>query len=260
MGLDQQLNHAIIFVLMRYKYTLEIKQMDELSVFKETEIQNKDELLITLKNLQTQYKEDDSVSPAKEKLLACFIEHIESRKFPICDDWWFYQYDFTRFGMTLEMCHCQNIVYDSEDDFTMTVDESLVIVEVQCEMLSVSDFAQLHGVKPVAVRQWIRRGKLRAIQKQGRDWLIASIAEKPARNYKPVLYEWARIDRELYKSFPFLKGVNSIQIKQNSDDKSYFDISLGRRIQMKITSAECERLELALLAINDIEVDESDIY
>lgn len=30
------------------------------------------------------------------------------------------------------------------------------------------------------IRQWLRRGKLRAIKKQGRDWLIASIAEKPS--------------------------------------------------------------------------------
>lgn len=110
------------------------------------------------------------------------------------------------------------------------------------------------------IRQWIRRGKLRAIKKQGRDWLIASIAEKPSRNYKPVRYEWDYIDEVLNKSFPFLKGVNSLQIKQNVDDKSNFDISLGDSIHMTITSAECERLELALLAINDIEVDESEVY
>ena len=39
----------------------------------------------------------------------------------------------------------------------------------------------------------------------------------------------------------------------------YFDISLGGRIDIKLSSVECEKLELALLAINDIEVDESDI-
>lgn len=51
-----------------------------------------------------------------------------------------------------------------------------------------------------------------------------------------------------------------MQIKQNVDDKSNFDISLGDSMHMTITSAECERLELALLAINDIEVDESEVY
>ena len=233
--------------------------MDKLSRFKDAEIQNKDELLIALRDLQKQYIEDDSVSSAKRELLARFIEHIEARKLPGCDDWWFYQYDFTRFGMVLEMCHCENLVYDSEGNFTMTVDESLAVAEVQCDMLSVSDFAFLHKVKPVSVRQWIRRGKLRAIQKHGRDWMIASIAEKPSRNYKPVMYEWGYLDRELYKSFPFLKGVNFLQIKQNADNKSYFDISLGGRIDIKISSVECEKLELALLAINDIEADESDI-
>ena len=74
------------------------------------------------------------------------------------------------------------------------------------------------NVQPVAVRQWIRRGKLRPIQKQGMDWLIASIAAPPTRHYISVIYEWDQIDRELYKMFPYLKGVSTVQITQNIDD------------------------------------------
>ena len=228
--------------------------------FKESEIQNKDDLLYSLWSMYDNFDSDASATELRKELLEKFIKHIEAMKLPRCDDWWFYSYDFTRFGMVLDMCHCAEFVVESEDEFTMTIDEAFTVTEVTCDMVTVAEFAALHHVQPVAVRQWIRRGKLRAIKKQGRDWLIASIAEKPSRNYKPVRYEWDYIDEVLYKSFPFLKGVNSLQIKQNVDDKSNFDISLGDSIHMTITSAECERLELALLAINDIEVDESEVY
>ena len=184
------------------------------------------------------------------------MKHIEAMLLPKCDDWWFYRYDFTRFGMILEMCHCSKFEAESDETTIMTVDESIAIAEVTCDMMSVAEFAHIHNVQPVAVRQWIRRGKLRSIQKQGRDWLIASIAEKPTRHYKSVKYEWDQIDRELYKMFPYLKGVSTVQITQNIDDKALFDLWLGERIQMSIASKEREKLELALLALNDIDVYE----
>jgi len=104
--------------------------------------------------------------------------------------------------------------------------------------------------------QWIRRGKLRAIKKQGRDWLIASIAEKPSRNYKTVRYEWDGMVREMYKEFPFLKGHNTVQISQNIEDKTIFDVLLDGHTGICLSAAECEKLELALLALADIAVCE----
>ncbi len=175
---------------------------------------------------------------------------------PRCDDWWFYSYDFTRFGIVLDMCHCAEFAVEAEDEFTMTIDEAFTITEVTCEMMTVSEFAALHHIQPVAVRQWIRRGKLRAIKKQGRDWLIASISEKPSRNYKPVRYEWDSMDLGMYKDFPFLKGYNTLRISQNIEDKALFDVLLGEHSSMCLSAAECEKLELALLALDDIEVDE----
>lgn len=209
-----------------------------------------------MRALYKQYLCDDSVSYQIEALLFYFIRQIESIEIPECTDWWFYSYNFTRFGIELDMCHCEEIVFESKDIYTMTVDETLTISEIQCKMITVSEFAELHGVQSVTVRQWIRRGKLRAIRKQGRDWLIASIAEKPSRKYKPVTYEWNCIDRALYKTFPFLEGINILQISQNADDKSVYDILLGGRIGLKLTPSECEKLELALLALENVKVEE----
>ncbi len=230
--------------------------IDLLRRFKKNEIQNKDDLLYSLRSMYDNFDSDDSVPKSRKELLEKFIRHIKTMQLPRCDDWWFYSYDFTRFGIALDMCHCAEFVLEAEDEFTMTVDESFTITEVTCKMMTVSEFAALHHVQPVAVRQWIRRGKLRAIKKQGRDWLIASIAEKPSRSYKPVRYEWDYIDNDMYKVFPFLKGYNTVQISQNIEDKTIFDVLLGEHAGIRISVTECEKLELALLAIEGIEVGE----
>ena len=136
----------------------------------------------------------------------------------------------------------------------MTIDEAFTVTEITCDMMTVAEFAALHHVQPVAVRQWIRRGKLRAIKKRGRDWLIASIAERPSRNYKPVKYEWDYMDKDMYKTFPFLTGHNTVQISQNIEDKTMFDVLLGERVEICLSTVGCEKLELALLGLEGIEV------
>ncbi len=229
---------------------------DLLERFKENELQNKDDLLYSLGSMYDNFDSDASAPQSRKELLEKFIKHIEAMQLPRCDDWWFYSYDFTRFGMVLDMCHCAEYVVESDDEFTMTIDETFAVTEITCIMMTVAEFAALHHVQPVAVRQWIRRGKLRAIKKQGRDWLIASIAENPSRNYKPVRYEWDSMDLEMYKDFPFLKGYNTLRISQNIEDKALFDVLLGEHSSMCLSAAECEKLEFALLALEGIDVYE----
>jgi hypothetical protein len=154
------------------------------------------------------------------------------------------------------MCHGTDFSAENEHEWIMATDETFVLLEVNCPMITVKEFAELHEVEPVAVRQWIRRGKLRAIKKQGRDWLVSSIAEKPSRNYKPVTYSWSYIDSALYEDFPYLKGVYSINICQSDDDKSMFVVESDLDSVILISSEERERLELTLLAIDDVDVEE----
>lgn len=233
---------------------------EKLLAFKDQEIQTKEELLFSLRELYIEYHKDRSILQSKVALLADFIKTIESTALPRCDDWWFYSYDLNRFGMALSMCHCSEYVIDANGLSTMTVDESFLIVDAKCKMVTVADFAQLHGVKPVAVRQWIRRGKLRAIKKQGRDWLIASISEKPMRRYVPVRYSWEYLDKDISANFPFLANAKSINISQSKEDKSIFVAVLNDSREIKISGSDCEKLELALLSMDNIDVEEDQIY
>ena len=54
----------------------------------------------------------------------------------------------------------------------MTSDQNNTLVTVQ-------QFAALHGVSPVTVRLWISTGRLPGAQKLGRDWLIPGDAVRP---------------------------------------------------------------------------------
>ena len=227
-----------------------------MKLFKELYIQNKDSLLEELKELLVEHENDASFLESKRILFFEFIKRVESTQLPKCDDWWFYSYRFTRLGIALEMCHGTDFSAKNEHEWIMATDETFVLLEVNCPMITVKEYAELHEVEPVAVRQWIRRGKLRAIKKRGRDWLVSSIAEKPSRNYKPVTYSWSYIDNMLYADFPYLKGVYSIDIYQSDDNKSMFVVESDLGNEILISSEERESLELTLLAIDDVDIEE----
>ena len=60
----------------------------------------------------------------------------------------------------------------------------------------------------------------------------------------------------LYEDFPYLKGVYSIDIYQSDENKSMFVVESDLGNEFLISSEERERLELTLLAIDDVDVEE----
>jgi hypothetical protein len=60
----------------------------------------------------------------------------------------------------------------------------------------------------------------------------------------------------LYEAFPYLKGVHSIDIFQSNDNKSMFVVESDLDNEILISSEEREKLELTLLAIDDVDVEE----
>ena len=231
----------------------------KLKIFKENEMQTKDDVLFSMRSVYEEGVFNGEFSPYVKKLIYDFIRQIEFMKLPKCNDWWFYLYEITNFGIELKMHHCNSIDYE-EDGSKITVDQTIKIAEKCCKMITVSEFAKIHNVKPVTVRQWIRRGKLRAIKKQGNDWLVSEIAEKPHRKYKPVIYTWNNEDKSLCEKFYFLKGANNLSISQNEKNKTLYDVVVGDKLKLEITTSEREKLELSLLATKDIQIDENTIF
>jgi excisionase family DNA binding protein len=143
----------------------------------------------------------------------------------------------------------------------ITSTKNFTLLDIKCDYLKVSQFAEIHNVTETTVRQWIRRGKLRTVKKVGRDWLIPSIAEKPSRGFRSVSYYWTLLPKEIEDQFPFLKNFNCIYIFQNKDNKTVFDCILGysganNRKKFSLTSSEREKLELELIGNDLIEVEE----
>jgi hypothetical protein len=60
----------------------------------------------------------------------------------------------------------------------------------------------------------------------------------------------------LYEDFPYLKGVYSINICQSDDDKFIFIVESDLDNEILISSEEREKLELTLLAIDDVDAEE----
>ena len=58
---------------------------------------------------------------------------------------------------------------------------------------------------------------------------------------------WSAEAREIYKD-------TTVQISQNIEDKTMFDVLLGERVEICFSTMECEKLELALLGLEGIEV------
>lgn len=241
---------------------------NKLTLFKENQILTKSELLYSLSKFKEHYlNSDNEESYSNEKRtvliknLEEFIKKVEKREFPDLDNWWFYNYLINSFDITLELCYCNDVEYDNDGYIeSMTSGCEHILLSQAFKVMTVNEFAELHNVKPLTVRQWIRRGKLRSIKKVGRDWLISEFSNVPKRKYEPVSYFWktGNIHSEV---FPFINNYNCLYICQNDNDKSIFDVILGcpgdkKREKIEISRKEREKLEVFLLSDNNVTADE----
>lgn len=180
----------------------------------------------------------------------------------LTDDWWYYDFTPRNDGIELNLFYCDEIELDENGELSGTTStQEFTLLSVKCDYLKVEQFANIHNVTNTTVRQWIRRGKLRTAKKIGRDWLIPSIAERPSRGFKNVSYHWKLLPELISDEFPFLVDYNFIYIFQNQNDKTKFECILGypgenNRTKITLSTAEREKLELALIGNSAVEVNE----
>lgn len=184
-----------------------------------------------------------------------FLGCIQNMRFPeIKSSDWFYDYIWKADGIVLELQHCDKVEFDENGELiSAECSECVILAEVKCAYLTVEEYAKKYDVTVTAVRQWIRRGKLRCAMKMGRDWLIPELADRPQRGYEPASYQWEYLSENLVKEFPFLKECFQLHIMKSDMEKGWFDVILlnkyGRaydKIHMNIK--EREKLELALIS------------
>ncbi len=211
------------------------------------------ELFIEHGKLNEEPGYSDEVVKNRVKLCGKFIVAVKKCKLPILTElWWFYEYQFLGNSMELNLCQASEIEVEDDEisSFTSTLEHTLI--KVECDYLTVEQYASMLGIEPVTVRQWIRRGKLRHAKKNGRDWLIPDTEDKPRRGFTSVQYiveNDAHIESD---EFPLLAVCESIFIFQDEDNKNKFICSLRNyktefHSTLELTRSEVERLEHTII-------------
>ncbi|MDR1689235.1 MAG: helix-turn-helix domain-containing protein [Clostridiales bacterium] len=243
---------------------------NKLLLFNSMMLLNKREVLESFDyfvNHHRQMNNEEGYSEGKRKvlLILCdeFRKKIEISDIPsITKPWLFYEYSITNDSIALSLNKCYEIEFDDEDEMsTMSSSEEYMLVEAKCDYLNVEQYAKLYDVTTTAVRQWIRRGKLRTAVKNGRDWLIPALADKPKRGFESVTYSWNMLSDEIINNFPFLADTECVYIYQDRVDKKIFYAITGwsdsdnqKKIAMK--TEEREQLELMLIALPGVQVED----
>ena len=164
--------------------------MNKKQIFKQCHSQTQYEIIEEFKSHYNYYKENDDLeNQSKEhkekylKLCEKFLRNLETLNLPkLTDDWWCYCYLLKNDSIDLSLSFCSEIKIEDNEITEETFNDEYILLSVKCNYLSVSEYAKLYNVTEVTVRQWIRRGKIRSAKKQGRDWIIPDIADKPRKN------------------------------------------------------------------------------
>ena len=196
-----------------------------------------------------------SISVVKNRIKLCekFYAAVKKCKLPVLTElWWFYEYQFLGDHMELNLCQADDIEIENDDISTMTTTIEHTLISIECDYLTVEQYASMLGVEPVTVRQWIRRGKLRYAKKTGRDWLIPNIEDKPERGFSSVQYIVEKESEIMSDEFPLLAASDSITILQDQDKKSKFICYLNNyktkfHSKLELTRSEVERLEHTII-------------
>ena len=187
------------------------------------------------------------------KLCEKFLETIKKCKLPILTECWnFYEYRFLISNILLELCNASDIEIENDELGTISVTVEHTLIDIECEYLTVNQFAAMHQVDEKAVDQWICKGKLRYAKKVGQNWLIPNTQDKPKRGFDTVQYVIKADEKITNYEFPTLAMIESVFISQDSTEKKIFhahfrNFTSGYSCEMDLSRDEVERLEFIII-------------
>ena len=237
---------------------------DKKQVYEEDMMRTKEDILydidLLLREIDNKRKTDTKRSQnfynRYVDLITRFRKKVEGCTFPEkLEDWWHYEYCVKETGITLNLIHADDVGFNDEGyiDFVF-VDTEFSLITVSAEMMTVEQYAKLNEVTTTAVRQWIRRGKIRTAVKQGGEWRIPELAEVRDRGYRYAQYEWETFLTSFPEEYSYINDFGMVTIEQDKEHKDVFNIELSKSKRKKETTKkmqmeqkEKERFELLLI-------------
>lgn len=234
---------------------------DRLKMYNQQFMTSKEEVLNKL-DLHIKYIErrvannddDPTYMTAKINFLKKFKEKVEmTTLFKHLEDWWSYEYSLSSKGAILYLVHARGVLVDFNMSITCSHDTRVKVIEFPTQILTVDEFAKSIGVKSGAVRQWIRRAKIRSAFKQGQEWRIPELSSPIKRGYIDTRYAWTEKLTDAPEGYEYLSEPSSVSIHQDMDDKKYYELWVsapnGYSSNIyRLTEAEREKLELYLIS------------
>ncbi len=186
---------------------------------------------MTMEHIELDKDKEYTEMSKHHKLQLCrkFLAKLEKCRLPELApaDWQFYNYEISSNAIELNLCNTNGDIELSEDGkdiSSMDVTIECSLLRVESDYVSIDQFAKIQEVKPLTVRNWIRKGKLRyARQVDKVEWLIPSTQDKPPRYHDFVQYtllEPLRID-----GFPLVSLAEVISIYKDHENKSMYKCS-----------------------------------
>lgn len=230
-----------------------------LKAFKDENLFSKEDIVASFEGyMEYVANEDESgisehMRERRVELCQKFFKKLQSSHLPTqTEPGWFYEYDFEDDSIELNLCRATELVWKN-DGLEMTSEVEYTLISIECEMLTVEEFAKLYEVTPVTVRQWIRRGKLRSARKEGGEWVIPELADRPHRGYEPAWYLLKEPETTHIEGFPFVELSSMILIDQDDCDKETFRVTFlnrenGLRQVLELGRKETEAFECSLIA------------
>ena len=176
----------------------------------------------------------------------------------ITDPWWGYSIEMENNKIELFLYRIDMIAFTKKKDNKITckwIDKrgNYSICKSSCKKLTVEEYADKYGVKPVTVRQWIRRGKLRSAEKIGSEWKIPELSDIPKRGYLPGHYQLnENCAEELPEEYQYLAKFCLITILQSFADRNIYEVHCfsekGDYEEIQMNEREREKLELFLIS------------
>ena len=219
-------------------------------------------------DIKAHAKEDNERSSAYYNIIDRMLDEFSKKVASVelienIDDPWCYEVGFDDKSIKLYINYNElrgyfekAVVYTKQNYFTL--------IEIQSKMLTVEEYAKLYSVGVGTVRQWIRRGKIRTAIKEGNEWRIPELTDKPGRGYTCATYEWNKELINIPDKYKYLNKYSGVELEQDENDRNVYyanyiskpDEETGLTEYVKeevLNRQELETFELFLISNNEIE-------